>query len=534
MDEGERTDSARRVPGGRHLASAAFAVMAATALSRLFGYVREIAAAAYFGAGAGKSAFDVAFLVPSTFQVLVAQAALSAALIPVFAGLLQKERRQEAWHVASTVFTLVLLVLGAVVALFIIFAPQIMPLFAPGYRNDPAMMADIVSMSRLLFPIILLLAVTGIVVSVLNSYEQFTVPAVAPVFWNLVIILAIFLGADRLGIEALAWGVLLGTVVQLAIQLPWLRGRGGRLGWSLDWRNPYVKQVGILILPVSLSLGLINLNGLVDVQFASYLGEGGVAAMNYAFRLYQLPEALFAVAVGTVLFPTLSKLAARDNMETFRFTVSAGIRVIFFLLIPITAIILVLSEPLVRLVYERGAFVAADTVLVASTLFFFTFGSAFSGGSALLTRGFFSLERPWVPTLLALVNLGLNALFNWVLIQRFDLGGIALSTTAVSILTFLALFYLLRRRLGRLDGAAIVRTAAMSVLLSAVAASAAFFSWYLLDRWLGRGLAGQVVSIGTAFAAAAAVFLLLAWASRMPELQLFRSIRGGGTAAAAD
>lgn len=517
----------------RHLASAAVAVMAATALSRLFGYVREIAAAAYFGAGAEKSAFDVAFLVPSTFQVLVAQAALSAALIPVFAGLLQKDQRREAWHVASTVLTLVMLALGGVVAIFIIFAPQVMPIFAPGYRNDPAMMADIVYMSRLLFPIILLLAVTGIVVSILNSHEQFTVPAIAPVFWNLVIILSIFLGADRLGIEALAWGVLAGTVIQLGIQLPWLRGRGGRLSWSLDWRNPHVKQVGILILPVSLSLGLINLNGLVDVQFASYLGEGGVAVMNYAFRLYQMPEALVAVAVGTVLFPTLSKLVAADDMETFRFTISAGLRTIFFFLIPISTFVLVLSQPLVRLVYERGAFGAADTELVASTLFFFAFGSAFSGGSALLTRGFFSLERPWIPTLLALVNLGLNALFNWILIKPFGLGGIALSTTAVSTLTFLALFYMLRRRLGRMDGAAIIRTAVMAALMSVVAAAVAYFSWYLLDRWLGSSLAGQVISIGTSLAAAAAVFLALAWATRMPELELFRAIRRGETAAAA-
>lgn len=534
--EAENTDRSindrEHISTTRYLAGAAFAVMAGTALSRVFGYVREIAAAAYFGAGAEKSAFDVAFLVPSTFQVLVAQAALSAALIPVFAGLLQKDRRQEAWHVASTIFTLAMIVLGTVVAVFIVFAPQIMPIFAPGYRNDPAMMADIVSMSRLLFPIILLLAVTGIVISILNSYEQFTVPAVAPVFWNLIIILAIVFGADRLGIKALAWGVLLGTIAQLAIQLPWLRGRGGRLGWGLDWRNPYVKQVGILILPVSLSLGLINLNALVDVQFASYLGEGGVAAMNYAFRLYNMPEALFAVAIGTVLFPTLSKLAAKDDIDTFRYTVSAGIRTIFFLLVPISAYIIVLSEPLVRLVYERGEFVSSDTELVASTLLFFAFGTALSGCSGLLTRGFFSLEKPWVPTLIAFLNLGFNALFNWILIKPLDLGGIALSTTAVSTLTFLALFYLLRSRLGRMDGAAIVRTFIMASLLSALAVPVAYLSWYLLDMWLGVSIWAQLLSIGLSFAAAAAVYILLAWAARMPELWMFSSLRRGSPAAA--
>lgn len=504
--------------------------MAGTALSRVFGYVREIAAAAYFGAGADKSAFDVAFLVPSTFQVLVAQAALSAALIPVFAGLLQKDQRREAWHVASTVFTLVTIVLGAIITVFIVFAPQIMPVFAPGYRNDPAMMADIVDMSRLLFPIIPLLAITGIVISILNSYEQFTVPAVAPVFWNLIIILAIVFWADDLGVEALAWGVLLGTIVQLMIQLPWLRGRGGRLGWSLDWRNQYVRQVGVLILPVSLSLGLINLNALVDVQFASYLGEGGVAAMNYAFRLYNMPEALFAVAIGTVLFPTLSKLSASEDMGMFRLTVSAGIRIIFFLLVPISAYIIVLSEPLVRLVYQRGEFGASDTRLVASTLFFFAFGIAVSGCSGLLTRGFFSLEKPWTPTMIAFANLGFNALFNWILIKPFDLGGIALSTTAVSTLTFLALFYLLRRRLGHLDGRAIIRTFLVAVLLSALAIPVSYLCWYLLDQRLGTSLLAQIASIGLSFATASVVYMLLAWAARMPELGLFRKLGRSGAA----
>ncbi len=509
----------------RYLAGAAVTVMAATAVSRVFGYVREIAAAAYFGAGAEKSAFDVAFLVPSTFQILVAQAALSAALIPVFAGLLEKGRDEEAWRVARTVFTLVTLVLGALVAVFIAFAPQIMPVFAPGYRGDPEMMGSIVDMSRMLFPIILLLSLTGIVTSVLNSYEHFTMPALAPVFWNLVIILAIVFASGRLGIEALAWGVLLGTVVQLAVQLPWLRGRGGRLGFSLAWRNPNVRQVGLLILPVSISLGLINLNGVVDVQFASYLGRGGVAAMNYAFRLYQLPEALFAIAVGTVLFPTLSKLAAREDLQAFRGAVSTGIRVIFFLLIPVTAFILALAEPITRLVYQHGEFSAADTGLVASTLFFFAFGSAFSGGSTLLTRGFFSLERPWVPTLLALANLGLNALFNWLFIGWFDLGGIALSTTAVSILTFLALFFMLRRLVRRLDGREVMRTVFLATVLAAPAAGASWLAWRVLDSLLGRSLVPQLASLAGALAAGALVFLALARLAGMQELRLFRLLK---------
>lgn len=524
MDDGDLT-AEEATPAGRRLATAALIVVTATAASRVFGYVREITAAAYYGAGAAKSAFDVAFLIPSTVQILVAQAALSAALIPVFAGLLEKDQRDEAWRVARTIFTLATVILGAVVIACIVFAPKIMPLFAPGYRNDPAMMADIVNMTRLLFPTVILLAVTGVVVSILNSYGHFTLPALAPVFWNLVIIAAILLGSDRIGIEAMAWGVLLGTLVQLLMQLPWLMGRGGRLGFSLAWRNPHVRQVGALMLPVSLSLGLINLNGIVDVQFASYLGENAVASMNYAFRLYQLPEALFAIAVGTVLFPTLSRLAARDDLDGFRDTLTRGLRIIFFLLIPISAFILVLSEPLVRLAYEHGLFNSRDTEVVGSALFFFAFGSAFSGGSALLTRGFFSLSRPWLPTSVALGNLAVNALLNWALIKPLGLGGIALSTTLVSTVTFFILLVLMRRHLQRIEGRVILRSAVTVAVLSALAALAAYAAWYGVDSWLGRSLAAQLGSLGAALAAATLVFTVLSRSMALAEWKLLLTLR---------
>ncbi len=512
---------------GRRLAAAAMIVVAATAASRVFGYVREIATAAYFGAGAEMSAFDVAFLVPATVQIIIAQAALSAALIPVFAGLLEKGKRQEAWLVARTVFTLVIMVMGAIVVLCILFAPEIMPLFAPGYRDDPVMMAEIVRMTRLLFPTVILLALTGIVASVLNSFEHFALPAIAPIFWNIIILAFVVFGHDRLGIDALAWGILLGTVVQLAMQVPALRGRGGSLGWSLAWRNPNVRKVGALLLPVSVSLGLINLNGVVDVQFASFLGTGGVAAMTFAFRLYQLPESLFAIAVGTVLFPTLSRIAAREDRDAFRSTLTRGIRVIFFLLIPASAFMLALSQPIVRLAYEHGEFTPENTDLVASALFFFAIGSAFSGGSTLLTRGFFSLRRPWLPTAAAVGNLAVNAFLNWLFIKPFGLGGIPLSTSVVSAVTFIVLLVLMRRELGRVDGRAIIRAAVSVALVSAVAVTAAYFSWKELDAWLGSGLVQQVVSLCVAFAVALGIFTFIAAAIRMPELQLVRKLRRG-------
>ncbi len=516
---------AEAAPVGRRLAAAAMIVIAATAASRGFGYVREIAAAAYFGVGREKSAFDVAFLVPNTIQILVSQAALSAALIPVFAGLLETGKREEAWLVARTVLTLMILVLGALVVLVMAFAPEIMIIFAPGYRHDPVMMSSIVHMSRLLFPTVVILAITGVVISVLNSFDHFTLPAVAPIAWNLVIVLAIVLAAGRYGIDAMAWGVLLGTMVQLIIQLPGLKGRNGRLGWSLAWRNPHVRKVGALMLPVSLSIGLINFNQVVDVQFASFLGNGGVAAMNYAFRLYQLPESLFAIAVGTVLFPTLSRMAARNRRDDFRSMLALGLRMIFFVLIPASAFLLIMAEPLVRLAYQHGAFGGNDTSVVASALFFFALGSAFSGGSTLLTRGFFSLSRPWIPTILAVANLGINALLDWLFIKPFGLGGIPLSTSVVSALTFFVLLFLMRRELTRISGSELLGSAARVTVLSMLAISIGYLIWLGVDHQIGRAVVAQILSIAVSLAATSALFMGLAWMMKMPELKLLATLR---------
>ncbi len=247
--------------------------------------------------------------------------------------------------------------------------------------------------------------------------------------------------------------------------------------------------------------------------------------MTFAFRLYQFPEALFAIAVGTVLFPTLSRIAAREDRDAFRTTITRGLRIIFFLLIPASAFLLALSQPVVRLAYEHGRFTSENTELVASALFFFALGSAFSGGSTLLTRGFFSLGRPWLPTMAAIGNLGVNAFLNWLFIKPFGLGGIPLSTSVVSAVTFIVLLILLRRELGRIDGRAILKSGVMVMAVSAISAAAAFFSWLALDSWLGRGLAAQIVSLGVAFVAGVALFIVLTLAARMPELQLVRKIR---------
>ena len=314
---------------------------------------------------------------------------LSGAFVPVFSELLEKGERKRAWRVASTLFWLTLLILGGLTALFILLAPLLMrPFGDPGGDYELA-----VGLSRVLFPIVVLLGLSGIVVGILNTYHHFAVPALAPVAWNLVIVIGLVLGVPRIDGESAqlylyAGVVVLGTLVQLLLPIPWLRRLDGRLTVVIDWRDPAVKRVLVLMLPVTLTIGLINVNFLVDTLFASRLldPELAPAAIDKAFRLYMLPQGVFAVAVTTVLFPTLARLAARDDIAGLRRALDGGLRQIAFLLVPAGLVSIVLAEPIVRLVYQRGEFNAEDTVIVAQCLQAFSIGSVFNGSMLILNQ----------------------------------------------------------------------------------------------------------------------------------------------------
>jgi putative peptidoglycan lipid II flippase len=449
---------------------------AATGLSRILGLVREIVAAYYFGSKGKINAFTIAFQVPNLVRALVADAALSSAFVPVFTELLEKGDRKRAWRVASSVVWLMLLGLGGLTALFIVIAPLVI---AP-FGNPGGDRALAIGLTRVLFPIVALLGVSGVIVGILNSYDQFSVPALAPVAWNVAIIVGLVIGvpqahsADgKLYVYAVA--ILIGTVIQVLLPVPWLRGLDGRLRVVLDWRDPAVKRVFVLMIPVTLGLGLINFNAVVDSVFASRLVDPKLAprAIDLAFRIYMLPQGIFSVAVATILFPTLARLAARGDTTGFRRTSATGLRQIGFLLIPASAASAALATPIVRLVYQHGQFTADQTVVVAQCLAAFSLGLAFNGAMLMLNRSFFSLQSPWVPTAVALGNLGLNAALDAVF-YSFGVWGIPFATSLCNIAATLALIQLLRRKIGRIE----LRETIRSTLLVLVA--------------LGTGLAAYV------------------------------------------
>ena len=512
---------------GRRLAWSTAIFSLATGISRVLGLVREVVAAYYFGASGRINAFTVAFQVPNLVRALVADAALSSAFVPVFSELLEKGDRKRAWRVASSLFWLTLLVLGGLTALFIVLAPWVLlPFGNPGGSRSLA-----VGLSRVLFPIVALLGLSGIVVGILNSYEHFSVPALTPVFWNLAIIAGLVIGVPHAHsidtkLYVYAVSIVVGTVIQVLLPLPWLRGRDGRLQLVLDWRDPAVWRVVRLMIPVTLGLGLINFNAVIDSAFASRLIDPTLAptAIDKAFRLYMLPQGMFSVAIATVLFPSLARLAARGDTQGFRTTVSLGLRQIAFLLVPASVVSAVLAEPITRLVYQRGHFHPAQTPVVAGALAAFSAGLMFNGTMLMLNRAFFSLQSNWIPTAVALGNLVLNAALD-AAFYRFGTWGIPLSTSIVNIAGTAVLVVLLKRRLGRLEFRTTSDSFARVIAASAALAGVAFGVWYGLDQAAGRSFGGQLLSVGVALVTGTATYLLACRALRVRELDALLALR---------
>jgi putative peptidoglycan lipid II flippase len=495
---------------GRRLAWSTAIFSLATGLSRILGLVREIVAAYYFGAAGKINAFTVAFQVPNLIRSLVADAALSSAFVPVFSELLEKGERKRAWRVASSLFWLMLLGLGAVTALFIVIAPLVIAPFGnPG--GDKALA---IGLSRVLFPIVVLLGVSGIIVGILNSYEHFSVPALTPVFWNLAIIAGLVLGVPHAHtingkLYVYAVSIVIGTVIQVLLPLPWLRGLDDRLRLVMDWRDPAVRRVFALMIPVTIGLGLINFNLVVNTLFASRFINGDLAprAIDAAFRIYMLPQGMFSVAVATVLFPRLSRMAAREDVDGFRHTVALGLRQIAFTLIPAGVFSAVLATPITRIVYERGAWGPHATAVTAGALAAFSLGLTFNGAMLMLNRAFFSLQTPWTPTAIALGNLVLNTVFAAGL-YRIGIWGIPLATSLANVAGTAALLVVFRRRLGRIEFGETARAVTLITIASAVLALVAYPLWHVLDQALGRSLGGQLVSLGSAFVVGFGVYLI--------------------------
>ncbi|MBN1319572.1 MAG: murein biosynthesis integral membrane protein MurJ [Thermoleophilia bacterium] len=545
----------------RRLATAAAFLMMATAGSRVLGLIREVIANAYLGMGAEMGAYTQAIKVPNLVRTLLADTALSAAFIPVFSGLLEKERRREAWQVAFTVTVAATLALGVVTVLGVVFAPAIIKVVSPGWVDKyPESVALAAHLMQIMFPTVLVMGIAGIFMGILNSYNHFAMPAIVPIVWNVIIIAVVAVFSERYGFEALAWGVMLGTLAEFLLLVPFVWKRRWRRDvdaidqavvvgglssvgepspagepspvdelspvdegspWRPALRSPEVRRIGILLGPVILSLGIVNFNAFIGTIVASLIGQAAPAYIDKAFRLYQLPQGMFAIAIGTVLFPALSRHGAAKRMAEFRGDLSLGIRQILFVTLPFAAFFSVLAEPTVRLVYEYGKVVGDEAAIsgTSSALLFYSLGMAFVSVNTLLNRAFYSIQKSWVPLIMGAGNLAVNAVIMLLLWRPLGVGGITLATSVVSIINFFGLMLLLGPRIGGVDARRVAWSAGRSIIALIPLAGIAYGVWYGLDLAFGEGLWQKIVSVLVAYLAGGGAYILAAWAMRMSELR---------------
>ena len=450
----------------RNAGIVSLAVMA----SRVLGLVRDQVFAALFGAGLQYDAFLTAFRVPNLLRDLLAEGALSSAFVTTFTQTLKSKGKDEAIRLSNRVATLIILLISALSIVGWFFAPEIVRLLAPGFFNVAGKAELTVSLTRIMIPFLLMIALAAQAMGMLNAFNVYGVPALASAFFNIgSIVGGLFLGfliGPALGlsrIAGMAYGTLVGGLLQLAIQWPSLLrcGVSYRPYLSLSIiKDPGVQQIMRLMGPAIIGAAAVQINVFINTNFASAIIDpatgavtnGPVSWLNYAFRFMQFPIGVFGVAVATATLPTLSRSVGNPDQREFRQTLVHSLALVFLLCIPSAVGLAVLAKPIVALIFEHGKFTAFDTAQTAHALAAYSIGLAGYGAIKVLSPAFYALNDARTPMLISLASIAVNYLMNSLLVSRFGHVGLAFSTSAVALVNFLLLALFMRRRLGRLDG----------------------------------------------------------------------------------
>jgi putative peptidoglycan lipid II flippase len=443
----------------------------------------------------------------------------------VFSRYLADDRKKEAWEFANAMLTLITILLAGLTALGIIFSPFIVSVFASGFSGTPGKLELTATLNRIMFPYIFLISLSALTMGILNSLQRFAAPAFAPVLLNLTVIAFSFLGGLFGDVtKSLAVGVVIGGVVQLAVQVPSLLQSGWRVHLKLNLLHPGVQRVVRLMVPVIFGVGIVQVNILVDSQFASYLEEGSVTSIFIANRVMELVLGGYAVAVSTVILPLLSLQAAGQRMDEMKRTINFATRSILFITLPSSAGLMLLRHQIIEVLFQHGDFNAASTALTSWALLFFAPGLSAFSMVKIIVPAFYALQDTRTPVTVAFIAMFLNIGLNLVFIRPLQNGGPALATSIAAFFNALSLLVIFHKRYGSFE----LRSVAQSVLKFVVASAALAAVVYVLIHWPGL-YAGRMfqkaVALGVTIAAAAGSYFLAAFLLRSPELGELREVR---------
>ncbi len=502
------------------VAKAAGIVGAATMVSRVFGVIRDMVIAALFGASWMTDAFWVAFRIPNMLRRLLGEGSLTVSFVPVFTEYLQNKTREEALELASNAFTILSVILAFVSVLGILLSPLIVGLIAPGFIAKPEQFALAVFLNRLMFPYIFFIALVALCMGILNSFRHFTSPALSPVMLNIAMIAAALTLHDCFAqpITALAAGVLIGGVLQLAMQWPALLKFGVKFKFRFNVRHPGIKQIGLLMLPAIFGAGVGTINVFVGTILASLLPGGSVTYLFYADRIMEFPLGIFAIAIGTAALPSFSKHVAAGQMDELKSSISFSLRLMLFLTIPSMVALMALHLPIISVLFQRGAFDAQAAIYTGQALFCYALGLWAFSVLRVFISSFYSLQDSKWPLKAAIITLIVNVLFSLALMYPLKHNGIALAGSISATVNVLILAFVLRKKIGSfLD-----RTFYISLFKIALSSVGMLGSIGIIEYFIPwnthAGLHSRLIFLISSVVAGAFVFFISAYLLKSQEI----------------
>ena len=508
---------------GKRVFGAAGMLVAAMAISRILGYLRDVVIYAQFGQNRLTDAYNAAFSIPDFLYLLIVGGALSSAFIPVFSGYIAKEEHEEAWEVAWTVFHVVTgsMLLGIVVGMS--FTPQLVNFLVPGF--DAATKELTVLLTRIMFIQAFFMALSGISMAILNSHKHFLWPAVGSVLYNFGIIAVGYFLSRYYGIIGFSVGVVAGAMMYFAVQLPALKRTGMKYSFRLNLKHPGFRRILLLILPVLIGMSANQINLFVNQMLASTLSGGLVAALRSGQRLMMLPVGIFAVAIGVAIFPTLSEHAALEKIKDFKRMASLGLRTIFFVSLPSAAVLIVLRVPVIRFLFQQGEFTKEATIATSAALLFYAIGILGYASIQVLNRIFYALEDTRTPVITSVTAMIVNIVLNFLLLESMGHRGLALAYSVAGILNMVILIFLLWRKVGGMSFSRLTISFFQSMVGSIAAGLVSYTIAVSLERTLDMSYKlNQGLQVVSGMAAAVLVYFIISSLFKMEEASMARQM----------
>lgn len=476
---------------------AAGSIGSMTLFSRVFGFIRDLVIAMSFGSSAAADAFFVAFRIPNIQRRILGEGGMTAAFIPVFSEYLATDKGKEGWEFCSKLFLLLSVTLGAVSLIIFIFAPQLISILAPGFVEDSNKFQLTVHLTEWMAFFLFFIGLSAFFTAILNTQKIFALPASAPVLLNICIIISAIWISPTMEepVMGLAIGVLAGGFIQVAMQWPLARAKGLRFTFDFDFKNSGIVKFGKLMIPAVLGVAVYEVNILIDTLLASLLPGGSISYLYYGNRLVQLPLGVFAVALGAAILPTLSDQAAQKDFDSFRKTVSFGVRLVLFVTIPATCGLIILRFPIVNTLWERGEFLRIATDGTTQAILCYSIGLCAFAGLKILTAAFYSLHDAKTPAIIGAYSMALNVILNLILMGPLKHAGLALATSIAAIFNCLVLLVILKKRLGRLEGSKIWSSTKKLIAASGVMTLVVYF----INKLLFNPVDSLLIKLGILF-----------------------------------